>query len=63
MRAISFTRTIPRQSDEGYDVNLRNEHWAIIGFPIDDAGRVRPDVSVPTASVVPPQPADAAEEE
>ena len=60
MRAISFTHAIPRQSDEGYDVNLRNEHWAIIGYPIDDAGRVKPSISVPTASVVKAVPADEA---
>ncbi len=52
MKALSFTRKIPRQSDEGYDVNLRNEHWAIIGFPVDDEAKVLPSVSVPTASVV-----------
>lgn len=48
MKALKFTRTIPQQSDEGYDVNLRNKHWAIIGFPIDDQGRELPSVSVPT---------------
>lgn len=52
MKALTFTRQIPRQSDEGYDVNLRNEHWAIIGYPVDDKGEVLPSVSVPTASVV-----------
>lgn len=52
MRAISFTTEVPRQNDDGYDVNLRNEHWAIIGFPIDDAGKVRPDVSVPSETDV-----------
>ena len=51
MRAITFTKSMPKQSGTGYDVNLRNEHWAIIGFPIDDAGRVLPSTSVPTASV------------
>lgn len=59
MKAISFTHEIPRQIDEGYDVNLRNEHWAWIGFPVDDKGKVLPQVSVPSP-VVPDQ---AAEEE
>jgi protein NrfC len=47
MRALSFTATLPEQNDAGYDVNLRNEHWAVIGFPIDDDGHVLPKVSVP----------------
>lgn len=47
MKALSFTTETPVQGDEGYDVNLRNEHWAIIGFPIDDQGKVLPEVSVP----------------
>lgn len=51
MKAITFTHTIPHQTDEGYDVNLRNEHWAIAGFPIDDEARVLPLVSVPASTV------------
>lgn len=51
MHAIAFTRDIPRQTDEGYDVNLRTVHWAIAGFPMDDAARTLPEISVP-ASVV-----------
>jgi protein NrfC len=47
MKAISYTAAIPVQSDAGYDVNLRNQHWAIAGFPIDDEGRVLPSKSVP----------------
>lgn len=50
MKAISFTHEIPRQNVDGYDVNLRNEHWAMIGFPIDDEGRVLPKTSVPDSS-------------
>ena len=42
MHAIAFTRDIPRQTDEGYDVNLRTVHWAIAGFPMDDAARTLP---------------------
>lgn len=47
VHAITFTTELPVQSDEGYYVNLRNEHWAMIGFPIDDEGRVLPCESVP----------------
>ena len=48
MKAITFTRVLPTQTDSGYMVNLRNEHWAIVGFPIDDEGKVLPSVSVPS---------------
>lgn len=48
MKALAFTKEVPRQDESGYDVNLRNKHWAIIGFPIDDEGKVLPSVSVPT---------------
>jgi protein NrfC len=47
MRALSFTASLPEQGNRGYDVNLRNEHWAIIGFPMDADGHVLPKVSVP----------------
>jgi len=50
MRAIKFTTQVPDQKGNGYDVNLRNVHWANIGFPIDDAGRVLPSVSDPAAN-------------
>jgi len=33
--AISFTEEIPIQTDAGYEVNLRGENWAALGFPID----------------------------
>lgn len=53
LRALKFTSELPEQTDKGYDVNLRNEHWAMIGFPIDDDGAVLPCVSVPpTADVL-----------
>jgi len=42
MKAIKFTKEIPVQSGDGYDVNLRNENWAYLGFPVDDAGRQIP---------------------
>jgi len=35
MKAISFTRSIPTQTDAGYDVNLRNEHYGHLGLPTD----------------------------
>jgi protein NrfC len=38
MQAISFTMAIPQQTDDGYDVNLRNIHYLRQGYPIDDAG-------------------------
>ena len=35
VRAIKFTDQIPPQEgDSGYNVNLRNEHWKKLGFPI-----------------------------
>ena len=36
MQAIAFTNELPQQTDQGYDVNLRNEHFARMAFPIDD---------------------------
>ncbi len=33
MKAISFTPTVPAQSDAGYVVNLRNSHWGNLMFP------------------------------
>lgn len=47
LRALKFTNELPEQTEKGYDVNMRNEHWAMIGFPIDDDGAVLPVVSVP----------------
>jgi len=47
MHAIKFTNQMPDQKESGYDVNLRTYHWAKAGFPMDDAGKVLPSVSVP----------------
>jgi len=47
MKAIKFTTELPAQKESGYDVNLRTYHWAKAGFPMDDAGKVLPSVSVP----------------
>jgi protein NrfC len=34
--AISFTKEIPIQSGKGgYDVNLRDQHWKALGYPLD----------------------------
>ena len=36
MRAIRVVHEVPSQrGDEGYHVNLRNEHWAWLGYPTD----------------------------
>lgn len=40
--AISFVSAIPVQNDSGYNVNLRDETWAELGYPIDDEGKVQP---------------------
>jgi len=36
MRAIQAVNKVPTQhAEEGYHVNLRNEHWAWLGYPTD----------------------------
>ena len=36
MRAITLITKVPNQrGDEGYCVNLRNEHWGWLGYPTD----------------------------
>lgn len=40
MDAIKFTNELPQQTDQGYDVNLRNEHYARMAFPIDDEAKI-----------------------
>ena len=36
MRALAVVHKVPNQrGDEGYSVNLRNEHWAWLGYPTD----------------------------
>ena len=36
MKAINLVKTTPTQLDtDGYNVNLRNEHWAWLGLPAD----------------------------
>jgi protein NrfC len=36
MRAIRLVHKVPNQrGDDGYNVNLRNEHWGWLGYPTD----------------------------
>jgi len=36
MRAIRVVHKVPNQrGDDGYNVNLRNEHWGWLGYPTD----------------------------
>lgn len=36
MRAIAVVHKVPNQrGDDGYTVNLRNEHWGWLGYPTD----------------------------
>ncbi len=34
--AIAFTKDIPLQTDQGYDINMRNAHWGHIGLDTTD---------------------------
>ena len=47
--AITFTKEIPLQADKGYDVNLRDEGWAALGFAADDEGKIGPKAA-PTSA-------------
>lgn len=60
MKAIAFTEKIPPQTDEGYFANLRNRHYAWLGFPVDDEGRVPASVYI-NATTPPAPPAEDAE--
>ncbi len=42
MKAISFTNELPAQTDEGYQINLRNQHYLEIGLPNDDDAKIPP---------------------
>ena len=48
-KAVELTHTIPSQTgDSGYQLNMRTEKgWAKLGFPIDDAGAVIGDNTLP----------------
>src|SRR5574340_1559529 len=35
MKAITYTSTLPVQSDAGYNVNLRNAHWGVMHVAMD----------------------------
>lgn len=58
MKAITYSGEMPAQSDEGYEVNLRNIHWSNLSFPIDNDGNVSAETYMRAKA---PQPADAAE--
>ena len=45
--AITLVNELPVQTDEGYEVNLRNNNWDALHFPIDDAGAVPPAIRNP----------------
>lgn len=47
MKAITLVNELPVQTDEGYEVNLRNNNWDALHFPIDDAGAVPPAIRNP----------------
>lgn len=49
MHAIKLVKEIPAQTgDMGYQVNLRTpEGWGVLGFPVDDAGKVIGDNTMP----------------
>lgn len=42
MKAITRVNELPVQSDEGYEINLRNENWATLRFPVDNEGAISP---------------------
>ena len=35
VKAIQFTAVVPRQNSAGYQVNLRDESWSKLGYPMD----------------------------
>ena len=57
MKAIKFVTTTPDQKEtEGYDVNLRNEHWLNLGL-VDDSTVVPPIMKdMPPRFKMPPKP-------
>ncbi|WP_080797111.1 4Fe-4S dicluster domain-containing protein [Arabiibacter massiliensis] len=59
MKAITFVDEMPVQSDEGYTVNLRNEHWSNLSFPIDNQGDVSAETYMRAKA---PKPAAEAQE-
>ncbi len=44
MNAITLVHDVPPQTDEGYEANLRNIHYARLAFPVDDEGKQPPIV-------------------
>jgi Fe-S-cluster-containing dehydrogenase component len=57
MKAIKFVAQMPDQTEtEGYDVNLRNEHWLKLGL-VDDSRIVPPGMGgAPKAKMPAPKP-------
>jgi protein NrfC len=57
MKAIKFVAQMPDQTEtEGYDVNLRNEHWLKLGL-VDDSRTVVPGTGgAPKAKMAAPKP-------
>jgi hypothetical protein len=55
MKAIKFIEAVPTQKEtEGYDVNLRNEHWLNLGLV--DNSTVVPPIMKKEARMTPPKP-------
>ncbi len=56
MKAIKFVAVTPNQEEtEGYDVNLRNEHWLKLGL-VDDSRIVPPGMGAPKPKMQAPKP-------
>jgi len=55
MKAIKFVKAVPAQREtEGYDVNLRNDHWLNLGLV--DNSTVVPPIMAKRAEMMPPSP-------
>ena len=55
MQAIKFVEAVPNQKEtEGYDVNLRNDHWLNLGLV--DNSTVVPPLMAKQAEMTPPRP-------
>jgi hypothetical protein len=56
MKAIKFVTTTPDQKEtEGYDVNLRNEHWLNLGL-VENSTIVPPMMKNMPSKKMPPKP-------
>ncbi len=62
MKAIKFVSTVPDQKEtEGYNVNLRNEHWLNLGL-VDNSTIVPPMMKNTPKFKMPPKPAPKKQE-